>query len=158
MELELFKSYLSNRKQYADINTKKSDMIDCLDCSVIQGSKLSGLLYMIYTNVAQILQEVLNDEETCNTIGAKYYEELPLKHDIVNFVDDSNSVITADPGVDIEEYTNNYFKLLEIYYNSQKQKINTDKTQLLVCSEPRFMNQIEEMEIPTPEYTDNVRP
>ena len=109
IELELFKSYLSNRKQYADINTKKSDNIDCLDCGVIQGSKLSGLLYTIYTNEVLILQEVLKDEEICNTIGAKYYEELPVKHDVVNFVDDSNSVITADPGVDIEDYTNNYY-------------------------------------------------
>ena len=73
MELGLFKSYLSNRKQYADINTKKSDMIDCLDCGVIQGSKLSGLLYTIYTNEVPILQEVLKDEEICNTIGTKHY-------------------------------------------------------------------------------------
>ena len=90
---------------------------------------------------------MLTNEEVCNTIGAKFYEELPVKHDVVNFVDNSNSVITADPGVDIEDYANNYFKLLEIYYNDQKLKISTDKTQLLVCSMPRFMNQIEDMEI-----------
>ena len=111
-------------------------MIDCLDCGVIQGSKFSGLVYTIYTNEVPILQEVLKDEEICNTFGAEHYKELPVKHDVVNFV-----------GVDIKEYTNNYFKLLEIYYNSQKLKINTDKTQLPVCSMPRFMNQIENMEI-----------
>ena len=126
-ELKLFKSYLSNRKQYADINTKKSEMIDCLDCGVIQGSKLSGLLYTIYTNDVPILHEILENEEVCNTIGAKHYNKLPVNHDVVNFVDDSNSVITADPGVDIEDYTKNYFKLLEIYYNSQKLKIKLIK-------------------------------
>ena len=83
-ELELFKSYLSNRKQYADINTKKSDMIYCLDCGVIQGSKLSGLLYTIYTNEVSILHEVLENEEICETIGAKHYPELPVQHDVVN--------------------------------------------------------------------------
>ena len=31
-ELDLFRSYLMNGKQYADINTKKSTMIECLDC------------------------------------------------------------------------------------------------------------------------------
>ena len=72
-ELELFKSYLSNRKQYADINTKKSEMIDCLDCGVIQGSNLSGLLYTIYTNEVPILHEILENEEVCKTIGAKHY-------------------------------------------------------------------------------------
>ena len=127
-ELELFKSYLNNRKQYADINTKKSTMIDCLDCGVLQGSKLSGLLYTIYTNEVSVLQNILTNQDVCDTIGAHFYENLPVKHDVVNFVDDSNSVMTADPGVDIENYTNNYFKLMEIYYNSQKLKINTDKT------------------------------
>ena len=66
---------------------------------------------------------------------------------MVNFFDDSNSIITAEPEVDIEDYTNNYFNLLDIYYNSQKLKINTDKTQLLICSMPRFMSQIENMEM-----------
>ena len=61
-ELKLFKSYLSNSKQYADINTCKSDMIDCLDCGVIQGSKLFGLLYTIYTNEVPILHEILENE------------------------------------------------------------------------------------------------
>ena len=93
-------------------------MIDCLDCGVIQGSKLSGLLYTIYTNEVPILHEILENEDVCKIIGAKHYQELPVKHDIVNFVDDSNSVITADPGVDID--TNNYSKLLEINYNGQK--------------------------------------
>ena len=120
---------------------------------------MSGLLYTKYTNEVPILQETLiTKEEVCKTIGAKLYEELPVKHDVVNFVDDSNSVITADPGNNIGNYTNQYFKLLEIYYNSQKLKINTDKTQLLVCSMPRFMNQIENMEIQTPDHTDNVKP
>ena len=54
-------------------------MIDCLDCGVVQGSKLSGLLYTIYTNEVPILQEILTNEEVCNTMRAKFYEELPVK-------------------------------------------------------------------------------
>ena len=72
-------------------------MIDCLDCGVTQGSKLSGLLYTIYTNQVPILHEVLENEEICETVGAKHYAEVPVKHDVVNLVDDSNSVIIADP-------------------------------------------------------------
>ena len=37
-------------------------------------------------------------------------------------------------------------------------KINTDKTQLMVCTMPRYADQIENMEIETPEGTDNVKP
>ena len=82
----------------------------------------------------------MTNREVCNIIGTKHSENLPVDHCVVNFVDDSNSVITSDQGVGIEEYTNSYFNLLEIYYNSKKFKINTDKTQLLVCSMPRFIN------------------
>ena len=107
---------------------------------VVQGSKLSGLLYTIYTNEVPLLQNILTNQDVCNTVGAKFYEKLPVDHCVVNFVDDSNSIIADDPGVDIEDYTKNYFKLLEIYYKSQKLKINTDKTQLMVCAMPRFLN------------------
>ena len=48
--LEIFKSYLTNRKQFVEIDTKRSRLRKSLDCSVIQGSKLSGLLYTLYTN------------------------------------------------------------------------------------------------------------
>ena len=80
-------------------------MIDCLDCGVIQGSKLSGLLYTIYTNQVPILQNILTNQDVCDTVGAYFYENLLVKHGIVNYVNDSNSVITADPGVNIEDYT-----------------------------------------------------
>ena len=109
-----------------------------LHCGVVQVSKLSGLLYTIYTNEVPILQNILTNQEVCNEIGAIYYEKISVDQCVVNFVYDNNSVITANPGIDIENYTNDYFKLLEIYYNSQKLRINTDKSQLLVCSMSRF--------------------
>lgn len=62
------------------------------------------------------------------------------------------------PGKEVEECVNIFFRLLEIYYNSQKLKINADKTPILVCSMPRFFIQIKEMEIKTPADMDNVKP
>ena len=58
----------------------------------------------------------------------------------------------------MEAYTNSYFRLLEIYYNSQKLKINTDKTKILDCSMLRFINEIKDLEIITPPEIDNVKP
>ena len=115
-------------------------------------------LHTICTYEVPVLQNILTNQDVCDTIGSHFNEKLPVKHDAVNFVDDSNSAITADPDISIQDYTNNYFKLLKIYYNSQKMKINTDKTQLLVCSMPRFMDQIKDTEIQTPDHTDNVKP
>ena len=157
-ELNLFRSYLDNRKQYTDINTKKSATITCLPCGVVQGSKLSGLLYTLYTNEVPLLQNILNNNEICETIGIEPQDTTTIEHVVVNFVDDSNSVIAANPGTDLDEYTNRYFRLLEIYYNSQKLKINTDKTQILVCSMPRFIDEIKNLEIITQADIENVKP
>ena len=44
-QLLLLKSYLTNRKQFVQIETYNSDTIDALPWSCVQGSKLSSLLY-----------------------------------------------------------------------------------------------------------------
>ena len=59
--LNLFDSYLTNRSQYTSIDTYDSDFVDSLDYYVIQGSKLSSLLYIIYTNEVPYLHKFLTD-------------------------------------------------------------------------------------------------
>ena len=45
--LDWFQSYLSDRKQYVDIDGKPSDLLD-ITCGVPQGSVLRPLLFLIY--------------------------------------------------------------------------------------------------------------
>ena len=47
--LELVKSYLTNRKQYVEIEDTKSKMLD-ISTGVLQGSILGPLLFIIYVN------------------------------------------------------------------------------------------------------------
>ena len=44
-ELAIFKSFLSERTQYVQIDTFKSEIMECPPCSVVQGSKLGAVLY-----------------------------------------------------------------------------------------------------------------
>ena len=61
--LNLLKSYLSIRTQYVKIQHKRSRITTSLNCSVIQGSKLSGLLYNVYTNEVPLVHKLLKDQD-----------------------------------------------------------------------------------------------
>ena len=142
MELKLIKSYLTGRKQYIEIKTSKSEVIecsDCKDCSVVQESKLSGLLYCINTNEEPSVHNMLyNNEFTQELLGRDKFTNTDISHTVVNFVDDSNSIIGFKNPTIIQDYLNNYIKIMSIYYNSQKLKINEDKTALMLISQPKY--------------------
>ena len=65
--LDWFQSYLSDHKQYVDINGKSSELLD-ITCVVSQGSVLGPLLFLIYINdlpnISKILNFYLYDDDT----------------------------------------------------------------------------------------------
>merc|ERR1712240_28550 len=61
-ELEIFKSFLSIRTQYTQIDTFKSDIMECPPCIVVQGSKHITVLYTIYTNEIPLLDKLMTKE------------------------------------------------------------------------------------------------
>ena len=61
-ELAIFKSSLTERTQYVAIDTFTSDTMDCSPCLVIQGSKLSAILYTIYTNEIPLSHTLMSQD------------------------------------------------------------------------------------------------
>ena len=59
-ELSIFSSFLTNRKQYTEIDTFKSNILESPQCSVIQGSKLSAVPYTLYTNKINTLHDLMD--------------------------------------------------------------------------------------------------
>ena len=68
--MKLVKNYLSNRKQYVELNSVKSEMSE-IKTSVPQGSILGPLLFIIYVNniykASSILHALIYAGETTLT-------------------------------------------------------------------------------------------
>ena len=115
-ELNLITSYYKERYSYVQIDTHRSSIIKNGDYGVVQGSKLSGIMYSLYTNEIPNLHKILSD----TTMMAEIFQRQPIEtsgieHNVAQFVDDSNSVIVFKDKTKISEYLNTYFHLLKFF-------------------------------------------
>ena len=61
-ENKSFKSYLTGRTQFTQIEQKKSKIRKSLNCSVVQGGKLSSILYLILTDDIPRLHKLMKNQ------------------------------------------------------------------------------------------------
>ena len=59
---------MSNRRQFVELDTFQSIVTNLLNCSVMQGSKLSALMYSIYTNEIPLLYKFMADDKLYNKL------------------------------------------------------------------------------------------
>ena len=145
--LEIFTSYLTDRRQFVQIDTKRSRLRKSLDCSVIQGSKLSGLLYTLYTNEIPLLHTLMHKDIYTQLTQHQPTTSTSINHTTINFVDDSTNIIST-PNIDeIQEYTNKFYRLLEAVYNINKLKINNDKTELMIICKAKHRKSTKNIQI-----------
>ena len=140
--LMFFKSYFTDRQQYVEIECFKSDVKLSPLCGCVQGGKLSGVLYTLYTNEIPLLH---------NLMFTNMFEKLtnikPVKFNIVNhvtvcFVDDATHLIFFNNTNNIKLYLTHFYTLLHVFHNINKLKINSDKTQLVLHAKHKFMPQL----------------
>ena len=156
-EYQLIKSYLEKRMAYVQIDISKSKIMEFGPYGVIQGSKLSGILYSLYTNEVPKLHKVLYNHRLMEFLmDRRAYNQNEIEHNVAQFVDDSNSIIIFKNRKDVKAYLNSYFILLKIFYNLNKLKINDDKTNLMFLNNPRHDDEMKEVKIVTD--TDTIKP
>ena len=137
-ELRLIDNYMTDRQQYVQIDTYNSQIDKSPKCSTIQGSKMSGLLYTLYTNEVPLLHNLLHDNiytQMTNDTNMTTYKD--IEHYTINFVDDSTSIITFKTTNMVKDYLQKYYRLIHDYYTINKLKINSDKTQLMLTYKPK---------------------
>ena len=124
--IEMIKMYFKERKQFVEINTKNSETLIVGNRSVQQGSVLSTIFYTIFMlDLPMITHNVIHTNQTeefkCNNIF------------MITFIDDVYAIIEGEKE-NIWKKIENYISRMEKYYTSNRLKINTDKTQILIST------------------------
>ena len=113
--LSWFKSYLTNRRQYVNVNNCDS-AIQSLHFGVPQGSILGPILFIIY----------INDLPNIST----------LSHCIF-FADDANLIISADTYEELNIIVNTILNLVQEWVGNNGLKLNNIKTKYMIFTNKR---------------------
>ena len=108
---EWFCLYLANRKQYVEINDKKS-ITSTITCGVPQGSILGPLLFIIY----------INDMHKASSLQC------------IHYADDTTLFSKGNNLDDLIDLTNNELAKIDKWVCANKLSLNINKTGLSICS------------------------
>ncbi len=107
---ETLKNFFLNRKQFVTNNNHKSNIEQCHDISVVQGSTLGPQLFQLYIN------------------------DLPniTKLQCYLFADDTNILISGPNLETITQELNNELNTIQDYFNANKLSLNTTKSNFMI--------------------------
>lgn len=126
-------NYLNNQTQYVEDEGFQSETLELPPVSTIQGSIVSGLLYLTYTmDLCQVINDRnnINNEQTTDT-----QQLLPVEQHLdtpYTYVDDCLFVITAPNIKTLENKTKKVFKNLNQYTKANHLKLNPTKTKFYI--------------------------
>ena len=137
---QYFKNYLSDRTQQISLDGIYSEELHIGPMSVVQGSTLSCLLYLVY-----ILDLPIMYHKTNPTI--KQQEEC-TQPTPTTFVDDTALTIKlTDPRTN-QQIIEKYFDQIQDYMAANRLHLNSDKTTLIVVS--KHPDRKQQLYLPTP--------
>ena len=112
-----------------------------------------------YIQKVPLLHKLLEDKEWVEEkLKVKPEEYKHIVHEMVNFVDDSNNMISFEDETDANHYINRFFDVLKHYYTLNKLKINPEKTNLLIIAKPAMKERNKDIRIVTEKNEDDVYP
>jgi hypothetical protein len=117
MELQWFKSYLSNRQQFVTVNGFSSTLLSII-LGVPQGSILGPLLFLVY----------INDLPQCSNLLSLLFADDTTLFDSDSNIDDLVSRVNIE------------FKKVVYYFRAHKLSLHPGKTKFMIFSHSNFTN------------------
>ena len=116
-----FKNYLSNRKQFIQINNEENTELETITCGVSQGSILGPLLFLLYVNDLKNASNLL---------------------DPIMYADDTNLFLTHKDISYLFETANLQLERINQWFISNKLSLNVSKTRYSFFHKPRKRDDI----------------
>ena len=102
------------------------------EVSVVQGSKLSSLLYSLFTIDTLKYNILMKDKKIFKQLtGREMKNHKIISHKIITYVDDTQHIIAAETNEDLKNYIQDLHELLISIYKHKSLYINGDKTEFL---------------------------
>ena len=79
-----------------------------------------------------MVHKLMKDPEQVDISNELKSEEKDIKHEVTNFLDDSNTIISAKDEEILKKYLEKYTKLMKIFYSTNFLKMNWSKTSIVV--------------------------
>ena len=125
--VEWVTSYLSGRTQSISIGAALSSSLTLPPASVVQGGVGSGILYNVMTCD---LPDVIHTDHPVSMLDTSHHCQ--EDGDMVTFVDDATAYHAHQDPAEVTRVIQKNFQVIEVSMNTNKLKINSDKTHLLV--------------------------
>ena len=109
-----------NRNFYTDVQGFHSKLHNLPATSVVQGSKLSSLLYTIFTIDTTRYNEIMKNKALFKEItGRDPLEHEIVSHKIFTYVDDTQHAVSAKTHKDLKNYIHDLHLLLITMYKKE---------------------------------------
>ena len=145
--IDLMKSFLSDRKQYVQIQAMDSEKLLTGPQSVVQGSTVSCILFLIYVlDLPQVFHEPPNCPPTPHTPQEQV--ECP-EPNAKTFVDDEYILITRskDDKTPVNDKINQVMEKVATYTQANKLALNQDKTLIMLVTKNKDLRKNFQIEL-----------
>ena len=140
--INIFTSYLGDRKQYVSVDSFSSDTLLVGPQSVTQGSTLSCVMYLIFildiTQIHHAVRHDPNEYRICSGQSSQKYSQCKQTN-AKTYVDGNLMRTIPKPNQSLQEAVLQTLERIETYTNANKLALNPEKSRIMIISKDNVL-------------------